>query len=452
MQPPAAYAGEDVVRALLDTLERECSSYCLLGGYEDLPGRVESDIDFMVRREELHCLPRILKRLSNDIDYRLVQVLQHETTASYYILAKASPGEVRYLHPDSCSDYYRQKRRWLTAEEVLKGRRRHPNGFWVPSSADAFMYYLAKRVLKRSLQPKHAEQLSRLFAEDPTGCSELIAGNLPCSASETVIAAARSGDWHPVIESIAEISTLLLASAPSQPFASSLAEAKRIIKRWLHPTGICVAILGPDGSGKTSVIERYVPAMEPAFRRTAYFHLRPRLFRGSGAAQNPNTDPHRSPPRGFLVSTAKLIYLWADYFIGYFLRVRPMLVRSTLVVFDRYYHDLLIDTRRFRYGGPKWLARLIGRFIPMPDLMLVLDAPAGVLQARKPEVSMEESRRQAEAYRSAAQAAASRTRSVVIDADQSLDEVVHRCVNATLERLEGRTAERLFGSDSELYK
>ena len=143
------------------------------------------------------------------------------------------------------------------------------------------------------------------------------------------------------------------------------------------------------------------------------------------------------------MSTAKLLYLWVDYVIGYLLRVRPRMVRSTFVIFDRYYHDLLIDARRFRYGGPKWLAKIIGHLIPLPDLILILDAPADVLQSRKQEVAKEESERQAFAYRILAQSAQLRPRSVLIDATESLDQVVHGCVRATFEWLEMRTAKRL---------
>jgi thymidylate kinase len=443
IKPPASHAGEVAVRAFLDTLEQECSSYCLLGGYEQLPFRLDSDIDFMVCDEDFERLPQFLKLLAEKLEYRLIQAIQHEATACYYIIANSEPGKVAYLHPDSCSDYHRKKRRWLIAEDVLQRRKWHPNGFWVPSSADAFSYYLIKRVSKRSLEAKHCRQLSQIFNEDPSGCSEAIARRFPPSATQRIVEAAASGDWKSVSESVEEFSTLLMAGAPSKSLKLWLGEAKRVLRRWIYPTGMYVAILGPDGSGKSSVIEQYLPAMEPAFRRSATFHLRPRLLRGSSEGQNANTDPHASPPRGAIMSTAKLLYLWFDYVIGYFYRIRPLMVRSTFVVFDRYYHDLLIDARRFRYGGPKWLAQIIGHLIPLPDLILILDAPAGVLQSRKQEVSYCEAERQSSAYRFLPESAQLRTRSVLIDATQSVDRVVHQCVRATFEWLEMRTSKRL---------
>ena len=46
----------NVARVLLDALSTECKSYCILAGYEGLPDRFETDIDFMVSQEDFDTL------------------------------------------------------------------------------------------------------------------------------------------------------------------------------------------------------------------------------------------------------------------------------------------------------------------------------------------------------------------------------------------------------------
>jgi thymidylate kinase len=444
----AGYAGEATVRAFLDELERHCSAYCLLGACDDLPAAVHSDIDFMVAREDFEPLPRALKAAADATGFRLVQELKHETTARYFVLAQSRPGKILYLHPDAAADYRRSGRTWLRADAMLARRRRHANGLWVAAAADNFDYYLIKcinkgRLLKGRLEDRQARLLSRLFAEDAQGCEEALALRFSPASAERIATACRTGAWEPVVERAQALDEELLARTPADSPATRMAEMRRRLGRWAKPTGLWVAVLGPDGSGKSTVIENMQAALAMGFRRTARFHLRPQWLRGTSAGEAVNTDPHGQAPRGVLASTAKLIFFWADYAIGFWVRVRPLLVRSTLVIFDRYYPDLLIDPRRFRYSGPRWLARLVGALIPMPDLMLILDAPAEVLQARKQEVSAQETARQVEAYREFAGSKAARGRVVLVNAAAPVDEVVHACAEEVLMRMAARTAQRL---------
>jgi thymidylate kinase len=106
------------------------------------------------------------------------------------------------------------------------------------------------------------------------------------------------------------------------------------------------------------------------------------------------TNPHCNPPRSAVTSIAKIVmWLMEEWYATLFQEKR-----NTLILYDRYYHDLLIDPLRYRYGGPAWAARLVGHLMPQPALWVLLDAPAEVLQSRKQEVPPEETARQRKAY------------------------------------------------------
>jgi thymidylate kinase len=87
----------------------------------------------------------------------------------------------------------------------------------------------------------------------------------------------------------------------------------------------------------------------------------------------------------------------------------------------RYCVDALVDRRRYRYNGPQWLLELAWRLARKPDLVILLDAPPEVVQARKKEVAFEETIRQRDAYRKLVEAMPN---GHVIDATQPVADVV----------------------------
>ena len=54
--------------------------------------------------------------------------------------------------------------------------------------------------------------------------------------------------------------------------------ALNFLRRVLQPTGCWIAFMGPDGCGKSLVINAVGTEFAPSFRTTRYYHLRPRLI------------------------------------------------------------------------------------------------------------------------------------------------------------------------------
>jgi serine acetyltransferase/thymidylate kinase len=206
------------------------------------------------------------------------------------------------------------------------------------------------------------------------------------------------------------------------------------LRRWREPSGLLLACLGPPGSGRTNVVERLGARPLAPFAQAHIMDIRPRIMRPKPV------DPESRVPRGRLGTMAKLLMFFADYWLGYWLRIRPKLVASTMVVSNRYFDDILVDPGYYRIDRSRGLARWLLPWIPRPELWLVFDVPSEVLQTRTREVAAEEAARLRSEYRKVLRR---REDVVVLDASRPLDEVSAEAERAIVAQLARRTARRL---------
>jgi len=209
---------------------------------------------------------------------------------------------------------------------------------------------------------------------------------------------------------------LACRSMRTRPLGTALALQRFFVREVVlrvHPPGFTVVLLGPDGSGKSTVASELAVGAQGLFNSVSRLHLRPCILRGivKGVVEAVS-DPHGSPPRGVLASWAKIAFFLIDYWLGYILRRASTLAKGSLVLWDRHLLDMVVDPARARYGGGAGAVRLASMLIPQPDAVVVLDVPQEVVFGRKREVSPMEFDRQRAAY---AQLARSHPRGVLVD-------------------------------------
>jgi len=194
-----------------------------------------------------------------------------------------------------------------------------------------------------------------------------------------------------------------------------------------HARGLWIAFFGPDGVGKSAVIDALQQRLGAAFTGFLRFHFRPRFGKGD-LDRAAVTCPHAQSPRGTLISICKLLYWLLDCWIGHFAVCITARRRRGLVVFDRYLPDILVDPLRYRLpAGAMRLAMRLTKLAPQPDLYVLLDASAETVQTRKQEISPTESQRQRFAYLAMF---AALPNGLVINADRPREEVVQQVTTA----------------------
>ena len=392
---------------LFDSLEENKVRYAVMRNYDALPESLGvSDLDILVEDDQRENVANIIYRsISQNNGVVLGVVRQPKFTQ---ILGLGNCGHDWAAQIDIYGGVVFQVATALAdCDKVLKMRELHSGIHVLPKSVASIIGELKellhhKRLRKRYIDDARRamdcewEQVREVFA--PLGERSLLLLREICLIPK---------DGAVLKKESAKLRRIVLwntfCRSPVKYVKGRVSHQWSRVNRILYPPGLMLAIMGTDGSGKSTMIEAINPILSQATHGAFnVLHLRPGLlpplsrFKGKKCSdQGPVVDPHGSQPSGILGSLVRLCYLGLDYVVGYWVRVRPRLAkRPCVVLFDRYAYDLEMDPRRFRIRLPKWLLRLATRMAPKPDLIFCLDGEAEEIQRRKQELPLEEVERQ----------------------------------------------------------
>jgi len=396
--------------AFFHELEQRGVPYVILHSYQEMPERIPGDIDYAVPHVDLPKLRKIQIELARRHGWALVQTIQHGVFAFFGVLVN-SQNPTENLKLDACSSYARACR-FLVPESVLLAKRIPHRGFYIPAPASEFIYVLAKLYDAKNKSPaQYLPRLKELWLKEPPTAQKYfndLFGDTGRNLAEWFERPAE--EWS-------RLRAVMLARNWFGPVLM-LREGGRIVKRVLKPTGFCLAILGSDDAGKSTLVARLRALLAPCFRYQKVLHFGPRVFQEP--KQGIVADPHGRAPRNILASWLKVFYYFAEHWAGWLSVVQHGRICSMLVIFDRSFDDLLVDQRRYRLRGTSVLVRILRRFLPKADRTFVLSAPAQLLHQRKSELPIEELERQRATL---CQLAASDPRYVLVSTEASVDEV-----------------------------
>jgi len=226
-----------------------------------------------------------------------------------------------------------------------------------------------------------------------------------------------------------------------------------------------VALIGPDGAGKTTAarqVEGTLPrpikylymgvnagASNVLLPTSRVIHAFNRA-RGAPAAGGPPNPDRRPKPKGVLRHTARsvrsMLGLCNRLAEEWFRQVVTWyhVARGRVVIFDRHFytdyyaHDIAASARA------KSLSQRLHGFVlvhlyPKPDLVILLDAPAEVLWARKQEGSFDAVARRREEYLHMGEMFKD---FAVVDATKPREIVVQEISKLILDRCDGKTSRK----------
>jgi hypothetical protein len=390
--------------ALFRGLDDEGVVWCLLRGEANL-AVPEGDVDLLIAPAHL---PR-LRRLAAHLGFAAVPAWGYGSHAFFVSYDAVGDSWIKLDVVTELafgSDYALA----AGAEAECLERRRRVDGVPILSEDDAFWTLLLHRLLdKGDVGPRDTARLPALAegAQTDSTLARTVESLCPPGWSAcAIVAAASRGEWG----SLTALGPRLAAAwrqdrradARRRTIANRSHRWSGKVLRWSRRRGLRVALLAPDGAGKSTLTK----GVEGNF----FFPVR---SINMGLYQVPRPRGRRHLPGPGLAR--QLSRQWTGWVQGAYHQRR-----GRLVLFDRYAYDALLPTR-FQYSrlgkARRWL---LAHACPAPELVVLLDAPGDVLYERKAEKTAALLERQRRAYRGLLSRL---PRAVIVDASREAEEV-----------------------------
>ena len=387
----------DFLRTLFAVLNESAIQYCVLKRRETISAVGMEALELAVHGAHRRELPRIFCNLPKE-RYQPVQCFGGDAGTDHFHFALSHGAQPQFVRVNVL--YPRKTVLLCAVQNEILVRRQWQGNCWMASPADEFSYLLAKIMQAGSLTNADEGRLKLLVERLGRAAAESAASDLFGLTNRTeIVMACSTSALGSILHKLRYVPRHNLASRGVRSTLATIRKGRQWFRDWCHPNGLLITILGPDGAGKTTISTKIFDLFGPGFGPRRLLMWRPEVL--PRLSKNPTVInlPHSQPPHGYWESLARILATFLDYWVGHFILVKPLLCRSALILYDRDIHDILVDSRRYRYGGPRWVLRLLTNALPRTEsLFLVLDAAPEVILERKQEVPPEEVRRQLAAY------------------------------------------------------
>ena len=422
--------------------------YCVLKNYDQLPLHVGNDVDMWVGQGAQERFCEILSSVAKDLEWNRIAYsprLKYKGEGDHFFVNE-DLSEI--IHIDLWSYINRRGVRYLNESVLADHLCLHENGFYIPSPGlEASILLLKDLIYQGKIFEKYHERITLLIKKEPAVFSKSISATFGKRVSQFIIDKSTSAQWGELEKRYKRLRWDLLKKIMlEQPLCYCLDSLFYLIdrsKKYLFPkTGIFLVLLGPDGSGKSTVAEHVMKSevLRKLFMNKRYFHsrfnflppLRKYLSFCTKTTTDDNPEPQQTKTYGMLRAMVYPIYYGMSYILGH-----PLLWKekacSGLVIFDRDYYDFLIQRELMKC--PKWIIRCIGNLIPKPDIVIFLQTKPEIVFERKQELTMEEIQRQNTVCN---EFMARLPNGVNVDASSCVDEIVSQIKKIIIEKLKDK--------------
>ena len=405
------------LRPFFAALDEAGIVWAVAHGWEGLPTYARHDVDIALAHSDLKQTVSILKCVAKDTGWINYCHFKMSNLHSYWILL---PGdEISYFQIHIFLEASLRGIPFFSSEKPLSNRWRNEKGIWCMPYSYSAASVLLKEIIANSKLEREARHMQVYdgVAKDNVGFVELLTeafrGDSDLVNEVVDIVGRKDWDELPRLAPAIRRKVMLPRCGNISGMAVYVFDNVRLrLFPFLRPF---VALVGPDGCGKTTVADAIVKHFDhrplcglmrihsdfPGTIRLRDIYKRFMSLLGRKVEFKPEPPPGTKgmgmkPPLARMRSMFYVLYYGVTLAMG---RIALFKWRtfSGLLLADRYYYDYYY--MRGHMNCPKWWKDMVGLIVPKPDMIFVLERSAEDIYRQKPELEVEEIKRQQQKIR-----------------------------------------------------
>ncbi len=390
----------DLLGQFFINLANDNLRYAVLRNYELLPEANDSkDVDIVVSPRDLGRVVALLKETAKENNYQLVWKNELDYLEGF-VFVKIDGDSVYSIKLDIFNGFEWRGCSYINHNLIFDSTVDY-NGFRVPIKAhEAFIMIVYYVLYAKTIKSKYLEPIYKNANNDMEEFSKITKLTFQEELAEKIITFVKEKKIAELVSLRAEIrSSVIKYNFKNESIVSSFFEHIKTEYWDRNRFGTLIAFSGPDGAGKSTLVDAVMEIFYslgingnkiPHHLLTSNI---PSLHKLPGApkkyAKQDYTKPYQEKTAGFLSSIARTVYYYFAFLFDRILYVKKELRDNKIVIFDRYYTDIMADPVRIRIGLNKTLIQKVFNTLPSPDFTFVVLAEKEKILSRKDELTKE---------------------------------------------------------------
>lgn len=397
---------EKIIIELFEKLNFENVKYCILRNYENLPWNSGNDIDILIDTYFEHDIYVYLKDFTKNIGWEVLRVWNRNNMQTFILYSYNEDFEILKL--DIWTKLSWRNVRWIDERYILENCENY-GLFKIPNNgAEGAILLIKESFGKGKIPNKYKDRIQKLLIASKSEFVESLYSSFG-ENTNLIYKLCIDSNWNELDDYLKSMKFELIKNSLLTNLVTYLKyNLNYLVIRFLNIfkiKGNLIVFLGPDGSGKTTIINRMEKELLNFYPKSIIFHTRlnifPELKTGLGLS-NPKSNIDKETKveinveskqniLSIVLNSIVVLYYYLEFLVGN-LYLWSLKKKGYIIIFDRYFYDFFIqpNTRKFIWKFKKILLM----FIMKPECVVHLYAEPEIIYARKQELTIEEIRAQ----------------------------------------------------------